>query len=502
MKKISGVVLFWLAFQSFTVWGQDSVAQRFGKAISTADLKENLAILASDFMEGRETGKRGQKMAAAFIQAHFENIGLAGPVNGGYLQQMELYTTKPGETYLKVGNTRFDNFKEIAHYGLGNSGGEVAMPIVFVGNATEADFNQVDVKDKAVFLFTDSGWLTGNRGVSLARAKGAKVIVVSNSKTKEDFEGLSNQFKNFSKGSLTLSKPSAEESRKSGLFIVSPLVVEKFFGTSIDKLKKAAAAAPEKNALKKIKPAEITFKVTTDVEVVKSENVLGFLEGTELKDEVIFVTAHFDHIGLTKTGNDRVNNGADDDGSGTVAVMELARVFAQAKKEGHGPKRSMLFMTVTGEEEGLFGSDYYTRHPIIPFSNTVVDLNIDMIGRRDAQHKNSPPYLYVIGADKLSTELNEVSEATNKAYNNLVFDYTYNDVNHPDRLYYRSDHWNFAKNNIPVIFYFDGIHEDYHQPSDEVDKIEFDLLTKRVQTIFFTAWELVNRENRIRPDKK
>jgi Zn-dependent M28 family amino/carboxypeptidase len=182
--------------------------------------------------------------------------------------------------------------------------------------------------------------------------------------------------------------------------------------------------------------------------------------------------------------------------------MELAKIFAQAKKEGKGPRRSMLFMTVTGEEKGLLGSEYYSENPVFPLDKTVVDLNIDMVGRRDTQHKDSAPYVYVIGSDKLSTELHKLSESVNKTYTNLVFDYLYNDQNHPDRLYYRSDHWNFAKKNIPIIFYFDGIHEDYHQPSDQVEKIEFDLLTKRAQCVFYTAWEIANREQRIMPDAK
>jgi Zn-dependent M28 family amino/carboxypeptidase len=159
-------------------------------------------------------------------------------------------------------------------------------------------------------------------------------------------------------------------------------------------------------------------------------------------------------------------------------------------------------MTVTGEEIGLLGSEYYSDHPIFPLDKTVVNLNIDMVGRRDGTHKNSSPYVYVIGSDKLSTELHNINEAANKTYTNLTFDYTYNDQNHPDRLYYRSDHWNFAKKNIPIIFYFDGIHEDYHKVTDEVDKIEFDLLSKRAQCVFYTAWEIANREQRISVDKK
>jgi Zn-dependent M28 family amino/carboxypeptidase len=240
-----------------------------------------------------------------------------------------------------------------------------------------------------------------------------------------------------------------------------------------------------------------------DVKTLRTENVLGYLEGSDKKDELVIITAHYDHIGKRKSGEgDLINNGADDDGSGTTAVMELAKIFAQAKKDGKGPRRSMLFMTVTGEEKGLLGSDYYTQHPVFPLASTVVDLNIDMIGRRDAQHKDSAPYIYVIGSDKLSTDLHQLSESINKTTTNLIFDYTYNDQNHPERLYYRSDHWNFAKNNIPIIFYFDGIHEDYHKPSDEVEKIEFDLMAKRAQCVFYTAWEIANREQRVMPDAK
>lgn len=319
----------------------------------------------------------------------------------------------------------------------------------------------------------------------------------------EEFKKLVVQFKGFlSGGSLSLKKPDAS-AQNPGVFFTAPAVAEKLFNSTIEKLTKAADEDPKKGALKKMKPATITYKTSMEVKVLKSENVLGYLEGSDKKDEVLVITSHYDHIGMKPSGEgDLINNGADDDGSGTVSVLQLAKAFAQAKKEGKGPRRSILFMTVTGEEKGLLGSEYYSEHPIFPLDKTVVDLNIDMVGRRDPQHKDSAPYVYVIGSDKLSTELHTLSESVNKTYTNLVFDYTYNDQNHPDRLYYRSDHWNFAKKNIPIIFYFDGIHEDYHQPSDEVDKIEFDHLAKRAQCVFFTAWEIANREARIMPDKK
>jgi Zn-dependent M28 family amino/carboxypeptidase len=240
-----------------------------------------------------------------------------------------------------------------------------------------------------------------------------------------------------------------------------------------------------------------------NITTVKSENILGYMEGTDKKDELVVITAHFDHIGKNPgEGKDVINNGADDDGSGTVSVLQMAKAFAQAKKDGKGPRRSILFMTVTGEEQGLFGSEYYSEHPVFPLANTVVDINIDMIGRRDPEHKDKPDYVYVIGADKLSSELQEINERTNRENEKLEFDYTYNDENHPTNLYKRSDHWNFAKKGIPIVFFFDGIHEDYHQVSDEISKIEFDLLAKRTKTAFHTAWEVANREGRLVVDKK
>ncbi|MGC3943964.1 MAG: M28 family peptidase [Chryseolinea sp.] len=179
----------------------------------------------------------------------------------------------------------------------------------------------------------------------------------------------------------------------------------------------------------------------------------------------------------------------------------MPEFFAKARREGHGPRRSILFMLVTGEESGLLGSEFYAQHPVFSLESTVADLNIDMIGRRDPKHESGNPYLYVIGADKLSSELNAISERMNATYTKVDFDYTYNDPSHPDRLYYRSDHWNFAKRNVPIIFYFDGIHEDYHKVTDEVSKIDFSLLRLRAQCVFYTAWELSNMEKRIVNDK-
>lgn len=229
-----------------------------------------------------------------------------------------------------------------------------------------------------------------------------------------------------------------------------------------------------------------------------SENVVAFIPGSEKPDEVIVLSAHYDHVGME---GGEIYNGADDDGSGTVSMLEIAEAFQQAVKDGKGPKRSLLFLHVTGEEIGLYGSRYYTENPLFPLENTVCNLNTDMIGRIDPNKTDNPNYIYLIGSDKLSQELHDVSEAVAKEYSDLELDYTFNDENDPNRFYYRSDHYNFAKNNIPVIFYFNGVHEDYHKPTDTPDKIEYELLTKRAQLIFHTAWEVANREGRITADK-
>ena len=229
-----------------------------------------------------------------------------------------------------------------------------------------------------------------------------------------------------------------------------------------------------------------------------SENIWAFIEGSELPEEIVVVSAHYDHIGIK---NGEVYNGADDDGSGTVALLEIAQAFQQAKNEGHGPKRSILILHVTGEEHGLHGSRFYSENPLFPLKNTVADVNIDMIGRRDDFHKNTNDYVYLIGSDYLSSDLYAICEDVNKQFIQTTIDYKYNDKKDPNRFYYRSDHYNFAKNGIPSVFIFNGTHADYHKATDEVEKIEFDALAKRTQFAFAIAWEIANRDKRIVVDK-
>ena len=484
---------------------ENPTVKKYGAMIDSIQLKDNLTILASDALEGRYTGKRGQKMAAAFIAYHFREIGLEGPVNGSYYQTIKLSSIRQGDAYLVAAGVKHDNLTDFFYSGDEDTGGEVKTDVVFVGKGSDEDFAQVDVKGRSVMFWLDEFSMRSGGQVRALAAKARKLearytfVVVG---TTESFDQGINLMKRFQAGEdLSLEKPDFQKA--TGRFYISPGVAEKILNVKLDKLKTAVTTDVSKKPLRKIKTGSVSLQVSQIVGEVETENVLGYLPGTDKKDELVVVTAHYDHIGKRSTGEgDLINNGADDDGSGTVAVMQLAKTFAKAKKDGVGPRRSMLFMTVTGEEEGLLGSEYYSINPVFPLTNTVVNLNIDMIGRVDDKYKGNKNYVYVIGADKLSSELHEINERMNNTYTHLTFDYLYNDEKHPDRFYYRSDHWNFARNNIPIIFYFNGTHPDYHRVSDEVDKIDFEALTIRTQAIFYTAWEVANREERLKVDKK
>lgn len=225
-----------------------------------------------------------------------------------------------------------------------------------------------------------------------------------------------------------------------------------------------------------------------------SQNIIAYFEGSEFPNEYVFIAAHSDHEGIV---NGKIYNGADDNGSGTAAVLEMAEAFNMAIKDGFRPKRSIVFLHVTAEEVGLHGSRYYTENPVFPISETVATLNIDMIGRVDDRHKENEDYVYLIGADKISTELNFIAKKANSEFTNLNLDYKYNADDDPNRYYYRSDHYNFALKGVPVIFFFNGEHEDYSKPTDTADKINYPLLTKRAKLVFATAWYLANSNKRL-----
>jgi Zn-dependent M28 family amino/carboxypeptidase len=252
-------------------------------------------------------------------------------------------------------------------------------------------------------------------------------------------------------------------------------------------------------------PPPVSLKVPFSLTIIQkdslleTENVVAYFEGSDKRNEHIILTAHYDHLGKRQEG---IYRGADDDGSGTAALMEIARILKIAYDKGLKPRRSILIMPVSAEEKGLLGSAFYVNSPLLDLKQAIANLNIDMIGRKDALHTQSSDYVYIIGSDFISRELHDVNEEANKECVGLNLDYTFNDPDEPNRLYYRSDHYNFARHNIPCIFYFSGLHEDYHQTTDTMEKVDLTLLKKRVILVFETLWKLANREHRPHLDEK
>lgn len=501
---------------------KDSLLTNYLKYIDEADMKKHLSILASDEYEGRETGEKGQKMAAEYLANRFKELGLAAPVNGSYFQKFELNKTSLAEFRIETltGKIELSQNEIIVVNPLQGDKNDEEHDIIFAGYGLEEEgdngyssYESIDVKNKiaVIMIGTPKGkenlipneearksvYLQMGFKSKLAKEKGAKGVIFVTKK--DEYTLFDEMYGHYFKDPKWSVPSNVEKKEDKPEFLMALSTTDKLpnlLGYTDKKWKKAFKKWNKKG--KNIVGAKAKVYSEMKVEKVETENVLGFLEGTDKKEELIVITAHYDHIGII---DGKIYNGADDDGSGTTGVLELAEAFSLAKKEGNTPRRSILFMLVTGEEKGLLGSSYYSENPVFPLKNTVSNLNIDMIGRMDKDHKDDPNYVYIIGSTMLSTELHELSEMSAKMYApNVKLDYTYNDKDDPNRFYYRSDHYNFAKHDIPVIFYFNGVHDDYHQHTDEVDKIHFGKMQEITRLIFSTAWNLVNREERIKND--
>ncbi len=499
----------------------ESKATEFAQTITKEDLKKHLSILASDEYEGRETGEKGQKMAAEYIIKYFKTLGLSAPVKSNeknpHLQTFKLAKKSWGESYIQTSDNKYKLFEDFFAYGHYKHDAKAEFVFVGYGIETEgySDFENVDVKGKIVIFVADepkdkdgnyvfsksktmSAFAKSPEKAKLAKAKGA-AGVMQVFETQAAYNMTLMRYKTYF-AAPSIGFPETEKAAFATLFTY-PKVAADILDIKEAKFTKLLAQITEnRKPLKKKFSEKVMLKMQSNNSEVETENVLGFMEGTDKKDEIVIITAHYDHIGIT---DGKINNGADDDGSGTVSVLEIAEAFTKAKEKGFAPRRSILFMLFTGEEKGLLGSEYYAANPIFPLKQTIVDLNIDMVGRVDEKHEKNPNYIYVIGADKLSTELHNINENAQKQFApDIELDYTYNDENDPNRFYYRSDHYNFAVNNIPIIFYFNGVHADYHQPTDDVEKINFEKMEKIDRMIFHTAWELANRNEKPKVDKQ
>jgi hypothetical protein len=500
-----------LVLMALTWYVPDAFAQpleiteaRYAATITIEDLRRHLTILASDAFEGRDTGKEGQKMAAAYIKEQFIAQGIpplsmahGDRVRDGYYQPFALVEERSGSISLVSGDRTLTFLDDLLYFAENLKEDLPVKQLIYMRDGSNWEVKGVELNGQ-VAMISESGQGNGIallgklRAHSEAAARvGVKALLVATPRLAQLVEEMGH----YVGGSrMRLAGDEAPKPRNNAVQII--LVDQGPMNALLARNK------PGKLARKKAgyqMPVDFTLRYTPNSLRVESENVLAYIEGSDKKDELVVLTAHYDHIGVE---NGEVYNGADDDGSGTVALIEIAEAFARAKAEGHGPRRSVLVMPVSGEEKGLLGSRYYSEHPVFPLENTLCNLNIDMIGRVDSMHANAPPYVYIIGSDRLSTDLHLINEEANQTWTKLDLDYTFNAPEDPNKFYYRSDHYNFARKGVPAIFYFSGVHEDYHQPGDEVDKIMFDLLHQRTLLVFHAAWSLANRDQRIVVDGK
>lgn len=502
-------------------------AAPFAATINKADMEKYLTVLASDEYEGRETGTEGQRKAAEFIAEYFEKLGLPKIGDDGSYFQKISFTAENwdnGQIELDINGQSYRHLSDFLSFPSANADRDLfeTDEIVFLGYGIEDpkynDYKGVDVNGKTILIYKDEpvngqgiSFLTGSKELSnwssdwrkkleVAHQHGVSTVLIVEPDIKK---AVGEARSTLLSSEMKMGEGGGAEGRYANNAFISSTMMKEIVGSS-----KSKKFVKLRDGIKRSgKPANMPFNAKLRLVQKKNtrqllgSNVLGFIEGSDpkLKDEVVVVSAHYDHLGKRGTS---IYHGADDNGSGTSTVMEIAQAFTLAKKQGQGPRRSVLCLLVSGEEKGLLGSEYYAEHPVFPLENTVADVNVDMIGRTDKKHDDNPNYIYVIGSNRLSTELHDINEAANAKYANLELDYTYNAKNDPNRFYYRSDHYNFAKKGIPSIFYFSGTHKDYHQPSDTVDKIMFDKMEKIGHLIFYTAWELANREERIKVDVK
>jgi len=501
---------------------------RFGNAdyITVEQLRDYLAFVASDEMQGRDTPSAGLDIVAKFIATNLSRWGLepAGD-DGTFLQDIELSRSAidPAGTRVQFGDRTFTYGEDFL---AGTQAGSATGGIVYAGHGwiippEEINpYEGLDVEGK--FVVVAGGLPPGVSFMELRRGTPGVDFIMPQAYLREhgalglieipSFRTLSrweaNLERAMERGAVEVAAFSDDEEDAGTLLTITvslPMLEALFRGEQMNASRVFAAAGGGEMG----EPFEfdadktITVDVATEVETIHTQNVVAIQRGSdpELADYYVAIGAHYDHVGVgAPVDGDAIYNGADDDGSGTVALLAMAEAFAK----GPAPQRSIIFVWHAGEEKGLWGARYFNEHLPVPADNVVSQLNIDMIGRSkpegDTHRANAdlsgPNEVYLIGPKVMSDELGEIAEAVNDSYLQLDFNYMYDAVDHPTRFFFRSDHVTYAQNGIPIIFFFTGTHEDYHRPSDEIDKIDFEKMEKISRTIYALAWALAHGEGR------
>ena len=492
-------------------------------SITPTELKLNLSFLASEEFGGRYTLSPQFLVAAKYLATRLDSYGYKGASNGSFFQKFDISKSKVDPANTKLSLTLNGENVEIA-FGdfLTNApqSGSAEGKIVFVGYGVSApkqghdDYAGLDVKGKIVFYVrgTPKGMDASKiddseQGMGAAKAHGAVGTISLLSQNFLRFMSAPGAKERIMQREITgLADAGKNNIPDAVLMPSSAAKLLNMVGMTSDKAYETAAKHDDLPASKELN-ASASLKLTVNRTLQTVQNVTGYIEGTDpkLKNEYVVFSGHYDHL---ETRNGKVYPGADDDGSGTVSTLAISRAMSM-----NPPKRSVLIIFHAGEELGLLGSEYNTDYsPVVPLDKLVVDLNIDMIGReqkpgdkvfnKDGDYTTPPDGVFVVGTNRISKELHEISETTNKDYAHLQLDYHYNNPNDPSRIYFRSDHWNYAKHGVPIIFYFTGVHDDYHQPTDTVDKIDFDKMAHIAKFVYETGWRVANLDHRLAIDAK
>ncbi len=517
--KYAYLVVFPVAFAIAQVSGVDPDARIGFESIKAEDLKSYLSYLASDALQGRETAYTGEKMAAGYIADRFREFGLK-PMgdNGTYLQHYDVDLVRVSDsTSLTVVNGKENEKFYWTNDFISFAGRDTALSagVAFVGymDSKTPEDRKASLAGKVVLVLSGSRpGPAGFSGGSMRRLLGmsrrdsgavAMLIVAADTGASSYSRIVSGVFSDAAgHGRMTLhGEPQRPGRPGPPTFIVSPALAGAILRSGGTSLAEALRLASEDSVFYPMMMRGVTVALNekVDREEKQAENVVGLLEGSDpvMKKDVVVFSAHFDHLGTGVGG--AIYHGADDNGSGTSMVIDLARAFETNPVK---PKCSLLFLSVSGEEKGLLGSTYYTAHPVVPLENTVADFNTDMIGRMDPAHEasGSGPYTYVIGSDKISTELDSILRVANRESNDIGLDYTYDNDRDPHQYYRRSDHYNFAKHGVPIVFFFTGEHADYHRPTDTIDKILFDRIVKIGQVVYYAGWKTANLHGMLAKD--
>ena len=527
-----------------------AAARSAAERITAEGMKEILYTIASDEFAGRDTPSPELDKTAQFITERLKKLKVkpAGD-KGSYFQRIALTKTEVDRerSAAQLGERSFRIGVDFLPYG--RVSGEAEAPVVYVGygwvikSKNINPYEGIDVRDRIVVVSGDGvapppgvtlpslragDW---ESPVSYAQKNGARALVLVPRNLDRRWRYAAFRIAQATYAVPRLEGVTSEDEEgeepqpaapATGLVSIIPSRVmldalfagEPLDGAAVLKFAQATTAGEQPRAFALKADKRLRLSVKLSVTDSSTQNVVGVLEGkdSKLKKEYVALGAHYDHVGASgasgcrPVGTDTICNGADDDGSGTTSLLAMAEAFSK----GPRPKRSILFVWHTGEEKGLWGSEYFTRYPTVPLRQVVAQLNIDMIGRSkkagDTNPANrmlsGPDEIYVIGSRMMSTQLGELNETVNREYLNLKYNYHYDEPNDPERLFYRSDHFNYAKQGVPIIFYFDGVHEDYHRPTDSADKIDYQKMQSITRTIFILASELANAPTRPVVDKQ